>query len=150
VFSARFVQADHAILTAGTDGVARIWDTDTGRLRQAFFGSSQYLVDAALVPDGTIVVTGGGDGVLRFWDVTSSRMIWKLQAHRSPIVGIHFEDDDIVTHGFTGELARWSLSKFPKSSNFGATIEGIARCLPLRLDDDSGRVVEQDGTACDR
>jgi WD40 repeat protein/serine/threonine protein kinase len=150
VFSARFVQADRAVLTAGNDGVARLWDADTGRLRQAFFGGSQYLVDAAMVPDGTLVVTGGGDGVLRFWDVASSRMIWRLQAHRSQIVGLRFEDDDIVTHGFTGELARWSLSKFPKSSNFAATVDRIARCLPLRLDDDSGQLLEQNTSSCDR
>jgi WD40 repeat protein len=93
------------------------------------------------------VVTGGGDGVLRFWDVASSRMIWTLQTHRSPIVGIRFEDDDIVSQGFAGDLARWSLPKFPKSSSFAATVGRIASCLPLRLDDDSGRIVEQD-TAC--
>jgi WD40 repeat protein len=149
VFSARFVHGDREILTAGTDGVARMWDGDNGRLRQAFFGSSQYVVDAALTPDGTIVVTGGGDGVLRFWDVASSRMIWALQAHRSPIAGIRFEDDDIVTQGFAGDLARWSLPGFPKSPSFTATVSGIARCLPLRFDDDSGRILEQD-TSCGR
>jgi len=144
VFAARFVRDDREILTAGTDGAARIWNAATGKLQQAYLGSSEYLLDAALAPDGTTLVTAGGDGALRFWDVATSRMIWKLQAHHSQVSGLHFEDDDIVTRGFTGEIIRWSLPRLPHAMNFASFAERIARCLPLRLDDDSGRLVEQD------
>lgn len=133
-------------MTAGTDGVARLWDAATGELKAGYFGATQYLMDAALAPDGSMVVTGGGDGVLRFWDVATSRLIWMLPAHHTQIVGIRFDEDDIVTRGFTGGLARWRLPKLP---DFAKTVEGIARCIPLRLDDASGRLVEQE-PVCDR
>jgi len=55
------------------------------------------------------VVAGGGDGVLRFWDATSGRQTWTLQAHKSHVLGIHFEGEDIITRGFGGDVTRWTL-----------------------------------------
>jgi len=143
VFSARFVGGDREILTAGSDGIARRWDGATGKLLQTYLGSSQYLLDAALNPDGSIIVTAGGDGVLRFWDVFSGKMIWALRIHNSTIGGLHFEGADIVARGFSGGLSRWALA--PPASQ--TAIRELVRCLPLRFDDDAGRPVEQQ--ACD-
>jgi WD40 repeat protein len=143
VFSVRFVRGDRELLSAGTDGVARLWDGVTGRLRQTYFGSSVFLLDAVLDPDGSMVVTAGSDGVLRFWDASSGRMIWTLRAHNSAISGIHFEGTDIVTRGFTGEMARWKLSKVPSSQDLVRMIGRVVRCLPMRFDEDTGGLVEQ-------
>jgi WD40 repeat protein len=109
VFSARFVSGDHQILTAGNDGTARVWDGVTGALRQTYRGSSRFLFDAAIDPSGSLVVAGDNDGQLRFWDAASGRALWTLQAHKSYLIGIHFEGDSIVTRGFAGEVSRWTL-----------------------------------------
>ncbi|HEX4417295.1 MAG TPA: hypothetical protein VH165_05320, partial [Kofleriaceae bacterium] len=109
VFSARWV-AGHQILTAGDDGIARLWDGATGQLRQTYRGGSRLLADATLTSDG-MVMAGGNDGVLHFWDLASGRLLWALPAHTSLIIGIHVEGDDIVTRGFAGELSRWRLPK---------------------------------------
>jgi WD40 repeat protein len=145
VFSARFVRDDRQILTAGTDGAARMWDADSGRLRKMYFRSAPYLIDAALDPGGTMVVTAGGDGVLRFWDVSSGRMLWTLRAHDARVAGIHFEGGDMVTRGFNGEIARLSLVLAPQ---LGLTLDHIVECLPLRFDDETGGLVEQE-RGCD-
>jgi WD40 repeat protein len=50
-----------------------------------------------------------GDGLLRFWDLASGRLLWALQAHTSPVIGVHLEGGDIVTRALTGELSRWTL-----------------------------------------
>lgn len=112
VFTARFVMSGsgHEILTAGADGTARLWDAKTGRPHKIFRGEdSHFLVDAVLAPDGASIVAGGSDGFLRFWDTSSGRLLWRLQAHTSYVVGVHYEGDDIVTRGFAGDLARWAL-----------------------------------------
>lgn len=111
VRSARFMGGSREILTAGADGAARLWDGETGRLRQSYRGTSRSLADATLTPDGSMVVTGDGDGLLRFWDAASGRPLWTLPAHKSLVVGIHFEGDDVVTRGFAGDVARWTLSR---------------------------------------
>ena len=110
VWSARFVRDGREILTAGADGTARLWDAATGHLLQTYRGGSRFLADAALAPDSSVVVAGGGDGLLRFWDEASARQIWTLQAHKSHVLGIHFEGENLVTRGFTGDVARWRLS----------------------------------------
>jgi WD40 repeat protein/serine/threonine protein kinase len=109
VFSARFV--GDGLLTMGADRTVRLWDRTTGRLRQTYRAdlSSRFLADATLSPDGSMVVAGGGDGLLWFWDVADERPIWKLPAHRSHLVGLHFEGADIVTRGFAGDVSRWAL-----------------------------------------
>jgi len=118
VFGARFAAAGPMILTAGVDGTARLWDAVTGSLRQTFHGDAHFLVDAALAPDGSMVVAGGSDGVLRFWDVSGGRLLWTLQAHRSYVVGVHYEGDALVTRGFAGDVSRWTLP--PPDSVIGA------------------------------
>lgn len=111
VFTARFVaDGGHEILTAGSDGIVRLWDAATGRLRQSFRGDSHPLIDAALAPDGSVVVAGGGDGFLRFWDTSNGQLLWTLQAHRSDVVGVHYEGSELVTRGLAGDVTRWELS----------------------------------------
>jgi WD40 repeat protein len=109
VRSARFVTSGREIITASGDGAARLWDGVTGRLRQSYRGGSLFLADATLAPDGSMIVAGGGDGLLRFWDTDSGRPVWTLLAHKSYVIGIHFEGNDIVTRGFGGEVSRWTL-----------------------------------------
>jgi WD40 repeat protein len=107
VFSARFVGG--RIITAGVDGTARSWDERTGQLRQTYRGSSRFLADATLSPDGALVAAGDADGRLRVWDAATARPLWTLRVHRSHLVGIRIEGDTIVTRGFAGDVARWSL-----------------------------------------
>jgi len=109
VYSARFVAGGRAVVTAGADGAARLWDGQTGKLRRSFRSGSRFLADATMTPDGLMIVAGAGDGLLRFWDASSERPLWTLPAHKSIVVGIHFEGDNIVTRGFAGDVSRWRL-----------------------------------------
>jgi WD40 repeat protein len=109
VRSARFLTNDQ-VITACADGAFRLWVAETGQLRRTYRGGSRFLVDATLSPDGTMLIGGGGDGQLRFWDAASGRPLWTMPAHRPHLIGVHIEaTGDIVTRGFSGDLARWSL-----------------------------------------
>jgi WD40 repeat protein len=130
VFTARFV-AGHAILTAGSDGTARLWDAASGSLQRSFRGDSYFLADALLSPDGSLVIAGGSDGFLRFWDASNQRLLWTLQAHKSYVVGLHYEGNDLITRGFAGDISRWSLPDAEevvhKLSAIGGSATGKAR-----------------------
>jgi WD40 repeat protein len=141
VFSARFFDHDRRVITTGSDGIVRIWDAGTGELHKTYIDRSTYLLDAVVNPAGTMVVTAGGDGKLRFWDVASGRMMWSLQAHRSPVIGIRFDGDDLITRGFAGDLARWRIP--PSPPEFLRGIDHILRCLPVRFDETSGDLIDQ-------
>ena len=109
VYSARFLTRD-LLVTACGDGAIRLWAADAGQLLRTYRGGSRFLVDAALY-NGTMLVAGGGDGQLRFWDLSSGRPLWTMPAHRSHLVGVQVDGADIVTRGFSGDLARWSLPR---------------------------------------
>jgi WD40 repeat protein/serine/threonine protein kinase len=128
VFSARWI-AGGRIITAGGDSTARLWDGSTGELRQTYRGGSRFLADAVLSPDGLLIVAGDADGVLRFWDPPSGRLLWKLQAHKSHLIGVHVENGAIVTRGFAGELSRWTL---PKSEQIIEACGGRERCAIIQ------------------
>jgi WD40 repeat protein len=124
VFSARWVAGDR-IVTAGGDGMARLWDGSTGRLEQVYEGSPRFLADATLSADGQLIMGGDADGMLRFWDLTSGRLLWTLQAHKSHLIGLHAEGRSIVTRGFAGEVSRWKL---PESDQVIEACGGQERC----------------------
>ena len=110
VYSARFIAKDQVITACG-DGAIRLWGAETGELSRTYRGGSRFLVDATLSADGTMLIGGGGDGQLRFWEAASGRPLWTMPAHRSHLVGVHVEGPDIVTRGFSGDIARWSLPR---------------------------------------
>lgn len=122
VLSARFVEDGRGILTASNDGTVSLWDAGTGQLRQTFQGTSRFLADATLDPTGRILVAGDGDGSVRWWDVATGLPLWTLPAHKSIVVGLHFEDGDIVTRSFAGEVSRWTI---PHAQNL---IDTCAAC----------------------
>src|SRR6185503_1164265 len=128
---------DRRIVTASRDGAARLWDAATGELVQAFLGSSVVLFDAAVDPGATILATAAGDGAIRFWDIASGRMIWVLPAHRSFVNGLHFANGDLISRGYDGGIARWSLSLAPPPE-----VAELVRCLPRQLDERTGALVD--------
>ncbi len=111
VFSARYVDGGHTIITVGADGVARLWSGETGQLLSTYRSQSLFLADAVVASDGSMVIAGGSDGVLWFWDRATARPLWTLQAHSTDVVGIHLEGTSIVTRGFAGDVSQWNLPK---------------------------------------
>lgn len=107
VYSARFI-TDDRIVTACGDGAVRLWDRG-GVLRQTYQGGSRFLADVTLSSDGSLIVAGGGDGLLRFWDASSGSLLWTMAAHRSHVVGVRVDGNDIITRGFSGDISHWTL-----------------------------------------
>jgi WD40 repeat protein len=122
--SARFITNDQVVTACG-DGTIRRWGSETGQLQQTYRGGSRFMADATLSADGTMLIGGGGDGQLRFWEASSGRPLWSMPAHRPHLVGLHVEGNDIVTRGFSGDLARWSL---PASVRSIEACEHSERC----------------------
>ena len=136
VLAARFLD-NRRIVTTGRDGNARLWNAETGEPQRTFLGSSVVLFDAAVHPDGTVLATAAGNGAIQFWDMASGRLIWVLHAHRSFVNGVHFAGSDLISRGYDGDIARWSL---PSTSP--ATLAALVRCLPQRLDEKTGALVD--------
>ncbi|HEX2687795.1 MAG TPA: WD40 repeat domain-containing protein [Kofleriaceae bacterium] len=109
VLSARFTTS--GILTVGDDGAARLWKPDTGQLLQTYLSTASFLGDAMIDPEGAMIIAGDSGGLLWFWDLPTGLPLWKLQAHRSHAIGVHFEGSALVTRGSSGEISRWTLPR---------------------------------------
>ena len=76
LWTSRFSPDGRTILTAGTDGVAKLFDADTGELLRRFqpsvSGPPPRLSQAEFSPDGTLVVTVTADGAVRLFDSTTA------------------------------------------------------------------------------
>lgn len=104
VLDARFSPDSRTVVTAGTDGRARLFNVATGALERAFEASAQPVREAALV--GATVVTVSDDGRVRSFA--------RVSAHEARVGGAvtlvtPMGDATAFTGGDDGALRRWSV-----------------------------------------
>jgi hypothetical protein len=81
------------LLVGSSDGVARLWDVETGRLIKAMVGHSAGVRSAVFSADGLIVATGDDDGGLRVWRGDTGDLLRTLRAHEDMVTSLEFSRD---------------------------------------------------------
>jgi WD40 repeat protein len=99
------------LVTAGEDGVANVWNPDTGVLEAAFSGSGQALADATFSADGRRLATAGFDARVRVWRLDAPRPL-TLLAGVPPMVAGAFSPDGkrVAVAGKTGPIVVWDAA----------------------------------------
>lgn len=117
------------LATCGVDGLARVWDADTGRLRFTLHGHTDAVVTVAWSPDSARLATASEDGSAKVWEIDAggSRQLLDLSgaATRSGVTGVAFSPDgDRVMTGnqLVSAVAVWDvgLGGDAESANFPA------------------------------
>jgi WD40 repeat protein len=72
------------IITAGEDGIARIWNSETGEEIMALAGHTDAVTFAAWDPTATRIVTTSNDNTSRTWDAESGEELLILAGHAGP------------------------------------------------------------------
>ena len=83
VNSASFSPDGKLIVTAGTDGTARVWDT-SGKQIVELRGHSASVRSASFSPDGQRIVTASFDGTARVWDLSGKQLV-ELTGHQGNV-----------------------------------------------------------------
>jgi WD40 repeat protein len=81
------------IATASVDGIARIWDAESGRLVVQLFGNSKQLYGIGFRKDGKAVITAGEDGIARIWDITTGQQIDQLKGNMDALISAEYSPD---------------------------------------------------------
>lgn len=68
-----FAPAGDLALSAGRDGVIRLWEVPSGRRLHSLTGHEGWISSAAFSPDGTRIVSASTDRTVRLWDAASGK-----------------------------------------------------------------------------
>lgn len=82
----------HAVTTA-EDGLARLWEPDSGVLRARLAGHLGAVTVARFSPDGSALATAGRDGTVRVWSTPPGPQTLSLIGHRAPVYSASFSPD---------------------------------------------------------
>ena len=81
------------LATAGEDGVARLWSTNSWELEQTFRGHTDAIECLAFTGDGERLATGGQDQTVRIWSLEDGHHVLTLPDHPSPVNDLVFHPD---------------------------------------------------------
>jgi len=100
----------HTLATGSRDGMARLWDTDTGQERASLDHEGGLVESVAFSPDGRPLATASRDGKARLWNLATGQAR-TVFAH--PVVyvrGAVFSPDG---HSLATKSDDYSASKYP-------------------------------------
>lgn len=63
------------MVTGSGDGIARIWDCDTGTPFKKLEGHRSWVLAVSYSPDGTMIATGSYDNTVRVWEAKTGKPI---------------------------------------------------------------------------
>jgi len=68
------------IVSAGWDGLVKVWNLDRCKLRTNLIGHKGYVNTVTVSPDGSLCASGGKDGTAMLWDLNDGRHLSSLEA----------------------------------------------------------------------
>src|SRR5262249_30058196 len=110
VYDVAFSHDGRYIATAGWDGLARLWDVNTGQEIRQFSRHTRPEVNAiAFSSDDRYLLTGGTDGTVRLWDVATGANLRVYYGNGGVILGVQFSPDDqyVVAGSADGGTRIW-------------------------------------------
>ncbi len=99
---------NNRLLSTSRDGDVRLWDIRQGSAF-VFQGHTDWVFDAALSPDGTILVSGGRDQQVLMWDVAARQPLGVPMQLPDWVVDVHFDEGSETAIAVTrsGVIAQW-------------------------------------------
>ncbi|MBK6426127.1 MAG: hypothetical protein IPF82_08010 [Blastocatellia bacterium] len=127
VHSVEFSPDGTLLLTCGANGVAVLWDVETGNEVRHFEGHSGVVGSGAFSADGRMVVTGGEDRTVRLWDASSGSEIRRFEGSTDDVLAVDISDEGIsVVAGCKDGTARiWDVCQGALSLELTPTKQDI-------------------------
>ena len=139
----------NGLLASGhRDGVARLWDPETGQLIKEFPGHAGPVHGIAISPDGRRMISSGVDAKVIVWDLGSKEQLLTLNGHQDEVRAVAFSPDGnlIVTGSDDRTACIWDASSGTLKKKFVGHLNEI-RSAAFSPDGESIITGSSDGTA---
>jgi WD40 repeat protein len=144
---ATFSPDETMILTASEDKTARIWNAQDGREILRLTGHSSGVLSANFSANQQYIATASKDGTARLWSAETGRQLAVLLGHLGEVVYAGFSPDVVflLTASQDRSARVWGVEKFDLPNFKPFTVPG-SYATPIRVADNSRRLISQDGT----
>jgi WD40 repeat protein len=108
--TAQFSPDGEQVLTASNDGLALLWDINSGKIIKSFYHPYGGVSSAMFSPDGTKIVTASSDKTAVLWDIKTAKnlMTFKHEATVQSAV-FHPNGKQILTASYDKTAVIWDL-----------------------------------------
>jgi hypothetical protein len=108
--SAAFSSDGRRLVSACSDGTARVWDAETGEAITPVFRHEQAVFHASFSPDSRFVVTASCDRTARVWDAKTGELVMVPLMHDTAVQAAGFNAAGTHIFTLTAEgLYSWDL-----------------------------------------
>ena len=95
---------DGSILASGSyDRTIRLWNVDTGDLRETLEGHTDGVQHVTFSPTGLILASASDDGTIRLWDINTGDVIKTLDGHAERIRHVAFSPTGLILVSTDGD-----------------------------------------------
>ncbi|GBG33397.1 Guanine nucleotide-binding protein subunit beta-2-like 1 [Hondaea fermentalgiana] len=115
------------IVSAGWDGIVKVWNLSNCRLKANLIGHTGYLNSVTVSPDGSLCASGGKDGKAMLWDLTEAKLLYQLDANE-------------IIHSLVFSPNRYWLCAATQSGVKIWDLESKVVVADIRLDEDDEEV----------
>lgn len=81
------------LVTTGSDGLAKLWDTTTWELTQTL-PNQKWVWDAAFCADSSYLVTASSDHIARLWNLRTGDVVRQYRGHQSAVTCVALNDSN--------------------------------------------------------
>lgn len=143
-YFARFTPDGQRVITGGADKVARVWESDSGKMALELRGHTDGVTGTDVTPDGKRICTSSqNDQTARVWDAANGKSLFEIKQERLASAEFSPDGKQILAVADQGDAVLWdavSGQRLYQLASPYAQMRGASWLYSARFSPDGNRV----------